>query len=788
MSSSKIENNSYFSSLINENDDSYTKLYQAKALELNRKSNKAESKPKQKEIISNRNIAKESKKTITELEEKKETLKFLSRKDIYDGRLKLDFLEESSHITNDINNNENEVRMPRQIHSTKSKIKSRRSKDKLDIVNMKDNPETKKLTTSSVRRPKQLIFPKKSSIKSDFYLNINHKKEYNIREDILYNIVNDIHSKSESGVLLSKIKRYQIFSSILIFINIIFTFVDNEIYIDLTNTFLNDYMNVSNINLITKDVLSHMQTRKLSLIENIIRFINGIIVLTCFIFNIQIYRLKTKILINSRFISSSKSFINSLTYKSFIYESFLILIYLPPFINIVFTGEFESTYWSYSLNSIISLLIMFKLYFIILLWSNVSKWTTDSASTICRKYHVRTGLLFALKCDLKIRPFLVLGVLMGTVLLICSFTLRTFEFGVKSFEDKTFIGNNPFQNLNNCVYFIFFTIATVGYGDFVPRSILGRIIAIVSMIVGAIILALIIASLSVMSEFNNGEKKAYSKLKKLLAVDNAMIKAGMVLKTTLFLRGMLNKNKKINNDENQNELSQKDHEISKSKHSIKSKTDTIPDRVKKLTQKFVIITQLKRDISIFKNDYKIAKSLSIPLDETLNLINKQVSRNIENLTFILNSYNSADESISNILKDSIASKERIKDILRMQTVIGDYLIENNNLNYMMKNNLKFEMKGRCLTNANLTKNKSILKKAFQNTNQVDASDMPVNSNNKAFININNKESEDDMNDNIDGEIGELKIGNVMIMENERSINLNNKNISHSLSKSSSLNL
>ena len=535
-----------------------------------------------------------------------------------------------------------------------------------DLSNSKKSNYDEKEQLSSRRNnnlPNKASAFKRFSIASSFRGKTGLiKKAEETREDVLYQIVEDIHSKSSYGLNNSLSKKLRYLLTSLVSLNILLSIIDNEIYISKTNDFLSGYMETKNIKFMTKAVLQYMDERELTSLENGIRYANGLLVLVCAIIIIVLFNKKAERLRLSGLLSNNEGLFNKLLFKSFILEILLCLIYLPPYINLVFTGEFQNTYWSYSLNSIISLTIMLKVYFLLKLMSKTSRWTTDSASTICRKYHVRTGLVFAIKCDIKKRPFLVLGIMMGFVILVCSFTIRTFEFGVKEFTDTKFIGNNPFQNLNNCVYFIFFTMTTVGYGDFVPKSLLGRIIAILSMIVGNIILALIIASLSVLSEFNNGEKKAYSKLKKIFAVDNAMIKAGSVIKSVIFLRGVLNKNRNGNSLDLELEV-----------------------RVRNLTTKFVTLTQLKRDVSIFKNDFKIAKSLSLPLDETLKHIENQIKSNINIFKKEIERYNEAENSIKQILNQSIQCKDQLREILKMQESIAEYLIENNNYSLMLNN-------------------------------------------------------------------------------------------------------
>lgn len=558
---------------------------------------------------------------------------------------KVSFSNNSSFDSNTNNDKNSQNRKNKSLNSPKDQeILARKSPKVADLA---PSIKTKSILGSEKNYSRKAsVFNKQKGVSTE------------IREEILYSIVDDIHSRSEFGLSKKTTRKLRFSLSILMTINILLSIVDNEIFISNTNVFFTEHLNKYKIDKLDPSVLKQIQDRVLSPVENTIRYINGVIILISMFLILLIFKRKAERLRLSQIISENQGIFSPLVLKQMLVELLLCSIYLPPHLNIVFTGTFQGNYWTYSLNSIFSLVIMIKIYFFLKLLVMVSKYTSDSASTVCRKYNVKSGMMFALKCNLKQRPLIVLGFLMGFMLLICSFTLRTFEFGVRSPDDKAFIGNNPLQSLANCFFFIFFSMTTVGYGDFVPQSLLGRIIAIISMIVGNIILALIIASLSILSEFNVGEKKAYSKLKKLFAVDNAMIKAGTVLKAVFSLRNTLNQNV---GDKN-------------------GKANSENEMVRTLTEKFINFTQLKRDVSIFKNDYKIAKSLSLPLDETLKYLDKNISTNLNSFADVISSYDGAEDKINEVLSKSLQCKEQLKEIVKMQNEIAKYLIENNNNN------------------------------------------------------------------------------------------------------------
>jgi len=68
------------------------------------------------------------------------------------------------------------------------------------------------------------------------------------------------------------------------------------------------------------------------------------------------------------------------------------------------------------------------------------------------------------------------------------------------FGSATFLiehGNNPgFENLEDGLWWAFVTLTTVGYGDIVPHTEMGRIVAVMLMVFGVAVYALMIANLT----------------------------------------------------------------------------------------------------------------------------------------------------------------------------------------------------------------------------------------------------------------------------------------------------
>jgi hypothetical protein len=220
-------------------------------------------------------------------------------------------------------------------------------------------------------------------------------------------------------------------------------------------------------------------------------------------------------------------------------------------------------------------------------------------------------------------------------------------------------------------------MCTVGYGDLVPRSHLGRFIGVVACIIGMLLVSLIVVSLAVVTEFTNEEKKAYSKLKKLQADDNALNKAANVLVDVLKLRKLV------------------------------TQKPTALAMNNKIMERFVLLTQLKKNVSVFKNDFKIASSFALPIDEMLKALEDKLKRDIEILTTSIKKISNVENELSDIREHQDYVKRKMNVIIDRQELIAKYIVEINNENYKKQMNKKFSTNNRSKSEVTFKHPKSV---------------------------------------------------------------------------------
>ena len=124
----------------------------------------------------------------------------------------------------------------------------------------------------------------------------------------------------------------------------------------------------------------------------------------------------------------------------------------------------------------------------------ISSYSSPRASRLCYRGGLEHDELFVVKCILHEQPLTAIFLSFFSLLVI-------FGYGLKVSEGVLFLHNSgyqgSFQEYINCFWCVFITMATVGYGDYYPRTLLGRIVIIFAATTGVLLSSLLIVSLGV---------------------------------------------------------------------------------------------------------------------------------------------------------------------------------------------------------------------------------------------------------------------------------------------------
>lgn len=122
---------------------------------------------------------------------------------------------------------------------------------------------------------------------------------------------------------------------------------------------------------------------------------------------------------------------------------------------------------------------------------------------ISDSYGFTANVRFTYKCLISKDPGLTVVCTLTLSTLILAYILRIFEV-----EYYRSVNQIDFNSFFNSVWVIVITMTTVGFGDLVPYSFIGRLIIMITAFWGAFIISLVIVSVTKIFELNRNQKKA----------------------------------------------------------------------------------------------------------------------------------------------------------------------------------------------------------------------------------------------------------------------------------------
>ena len=453
---------------------------------------------------------------------------------------------------------------------------------------------------------------------------------------------------------LIKIKYCDILLSFLTIISFLIILIDNQIYSYKSLDYFNEKINNKERNISIED-LKQLKNRKITKNENILRLINIIIAMISILILIIKYNYQLNLEKKVEKIPDNQSLFSSKFFLYLLLECLICLFIHPPYLNIMFYRTSTDNIYVFSLNSVLFLFHILKLYNILRLIRAFSKYNSIISKIICETYKIESGISFIIKSELNNRRLKIIISLLIFISLLISILIKDFE--CFSFNKKTMLyskkGLNDLSNFLNTYWLTFVTITSVSYGDEYPRTSFGRLLLFISSFFGLLTLGLIIATLSEKILFNPSEKKAYLKLKRIFNQDNKLNKAANLIKTLLFLvRNHKNKNKENN-------------------QSI-------------LKEKICLLLKLRAESKLFKNDLHVSRIYEMSIDNFVHSMENKLYYNLIDITDHLEKIDSIEKDFTIIKSNQAFISNKLKYIVDLQNNINKYLIEFHNYNLLLK--------------------------------------------------------------------------------------------------------
>ena len=231
-------------------------------------------------------------------------------------------------------------------------------------------------------------------------------------------------------------------------------------------------------------------------------------------------------------------------YKNLIIEVICHIIQPYPYLDnkLTFTsGDFGEEV-IYSLDMFLCILSFIRFYTILKLVKTYNGYSNIRSEKINNFYGNTKTFLFMYKTNI---------INSGFIILFCIFILSAvvLSIALKIFEDYNSINKTDFSYYFNSLWLIIESLLNIGFGDFSPNTILGRIIIAFACLVGIFIQSIFIIGLFLFIMFSNeNESKAYAEINLLYDKGKKNSEYNIYFKSLIKykLRKLFNRNDKGN--------------------------------------------------------------------------------------------------------------------------------------------------------------------------------------------------------------------------------------------------
>ena len=189
----------------------------------------------------------------------------------------------------------------------------------------------------------------------------------------------------------------------------------------------------------------------------------------------------------------------------------IILLVIQPYpglqTKVYLPFKYQNDYMStcYTLSELFYCFMFLRLLLLMRAIANYTPYENYVARRYCHRYNVKPNMRFSFKCMMKMYPMPIVIFVIGIPsMIILGCMVRIFErplidLSLKEWDDPL-----------NGIWFMFATMSTIGYGDYIPISYYGRTVAVFGYIVGGFIFALIMVSVQKEISLSENQTKAFT--------------------------------------------------------------------------------------------------------------------------------------------------------------------------------------------------------------------------------------------------------------------------------------
>uniref|UniRef100_A0A914MJF0 Calmodulin-binding domain-containing protein n=1 Tax=Meloidogyne incognita TaxID=6306 RepID=A0A914MJF0_MELIC len=180
-----------------------------------------------------------------------------------------------------------------------------------------------------------------------------------------------------------------------------------------------------------------------------------------------------------------------------------------------------------TIDAFLSSLMFLRLYWVTRCLHLHSRLSYDvAAKSIAGMNRVKTDTKFILKRTLYLYPGLALAIFVLVFWLIGGYILRLCEGN---------FGDENLRSYYNALWLMCVTFLTIGYGDVYPITVCGRLMAILTGVIGVCVASMIVAVISQKISLSHAEERVHNFMARTKHARSLKITAAQVLKECWFL-------------------------------------------------------------------------------------------------------------------------------------------------------------------------------------------------------------------------------------------------------------
>ena len=332
-----------------------------------------------------------------------------------------------------------------------------------------------------------------------------YQKELWLKTITWYIIADNIKDKIRDFIE-KKVKALDITIIILAFLGIITNSIQMNFYLNYTLIKKQNYYTIN------------IEGKSSNIIEAF-RFITSISTLIVIILVIFHYRIQKIFMIFKYEIPLNSSMLSLNLTIPMIIEIIFLIVHTPPFFNEMVINYRYSTInvnenIKIYVDLFISAFILTRVYLLFKYYANYSKWGGVFASMVCSECNAKGGFIFTYKAGIREHCFIFVIVFMVFTIIIFGYALRNCEISfIKEVPEKYF---QDWTKITNGFWFMTTNILLLGYGDYYPTTILGRLIAFFTCIWGIILEGFLIKAIIYLVKMDKKEEAAFNEVEQYL--------------------------------------------------------------------------------------------------------------------------------------------------------------------------------------------------------------------------------------------------------------------------------